>query len=131
VQYVRYALRESFANCPDAATWDEMRALLDAAARDAVGIYQQAIVEDLEAEAVKARNMKIRDARHKWNDWRVRAMDNGAKAAHRYTKCKPKWMPTETLLQDVPQHRGPQGLAPGPGRLVEEHMGSQTAGAGR
>jgi uncharacterized protein YhfF len=54
VQYVRYALRESFASCPDAATWDEMRALLDAAARDAVGIYQQAIVEDL-GEALAAR----------------------------------------------------------------------------
>jgi uncharacterized protein YhfF len=54
VQYVRYALRERFAGCAGAAGWAEMRAMLDAAAKDAVGIYQQAIVEDL-GDALAAR----------------------------------------------------------------------------
>lgn len=49
VQYVRHALRERFAGCPGAASWADMRAMLDAAAEDATGIYQQAIVEDLGA----------------------------------------------------------------------------------
>ncbi|MCU0757874.1 MAG: ASCH domain-containing protein [Steroidobacteraceae bacterium] len=60
VQYVRHALRDSFVGCPGAATWQQMRAMLDAAAKDAAGIYQQALVEDL-GEALAAR---LPDAAH-------------------------------------------------------------------
>jgi uncharacterized protein YhfF len=46
VQYVRFALKDRFAGCADAADDGVLGALVEAAGKDAKGLYEQVLVED-------------------------------------------------------------------------------------